>query len=123
MCGGAAPATSNIISRYRNRNLTKNKIFLKYFQIYPTISHFCGVGGAKINVLASFFMPFVNFYIKNNQKSLKYRRKLRDFSRNCLKNETTSKILHMSGPGVQRSLAAVHGGAKRRGYGKKLDKN
>jgi hypothetical protein len=28
----------------------------------------------------------------------------------------------MSGPGVQRSLAAVHGGAKRRGSGKKLDK-
>jgi hypothetical protein len=47
--------------------LTKNKIFLKYFQIYPTISHFCGVGGAKINVLASFFMPFVNFYIKTTR--------------------------------------------------------
>ena len=80
-------------------------------------------GGAKINVLASFFMPFANFYIKNNQKTHQYGAKLRDFSRNCLKNETTSKILHMSGPGVQRSLAAVHGGAKRRGSGKKLDKN
>lgn len=58
VCGGAAPATTPNISRYRNRNLTKNKIFLKYFQIYPTILHFCGVGGAKINVLASFFLPF-----------------------------------------------------------------
>ena len=25
------------------------------------------VGGAKINVLASFFMPFVNFYIKTTR--------------------------------------------------------
>ena len=28
------------------------------------------VGGAKINVLASFFMPFVNFYIKTTQKRI-----------------------------------------------------
>ena len=61
-------------------------------------------------------MPFV----KNNQKSLKYERKLRDFSRNCLKNETTNKILHMSGPGGQRSLAAVGRGAKICTFGKKL---
>ena len=62
------------------------------------------VGGAKINVLASFFMPFVNFYIKNNQKTHQYGAKLRDFSRNCLKNETTSKILHIPGPGAVAAL-------------------
>ena len=27
------------------------------------------VGGAKINVLASFFMPSVNFYIKTTRKT------------------------------------------------------
>ena len=31
------------------------------------ISHIMRVGGAKINILASFFMPFANFYIKTTR--------------------------------------------------------
>ena len=62
------------------------------------------VGGAKINVLASFFMPFANFYIKTTKKCIQYGAKLRDFSRFCSKNETTSKILHMTGPGAVAAL-------------------
>ena len=77
-------------------------------------------GGAKINVLASFFMPFVNFYIKITQKCIYYSVKLWDFSRNCLKNETTMKILHIPGPGA---VAALNNRAQKVAFGKILVKS